>query len=130
MNLTKRQYTALKDIARYTRKPTETRYGYSVHWTPKTNETLVRLGLVEFVHQSVVITDAGLAHIEKAEGVGLTPPPPVNGVNVCSNSKHLAPFLRLSASRDAVKDVFYHLNGDSDLAALAVCFRAHYNGKR
>ena len=61
MKLSKREKDALMQISTFTRTPTKNRYGYSKFWTPKTNENLYKLGLVEFVFDSVVITDLGIA---------------------------------------------------------------------
>jgi hypothetical protein len=63
--LNQRQIAALKEIATYTRGPTPHRYGYSKYWTAKTNQSLHEKGLVEFVYNSVVITDKGLEWLEE-----------------------------------------------------------------
>ena len=60
VKLTNRQESTLREIAKYSRRPTASLHGYSKFWTPKTNEKLAELGLVEFVEHSVVITDEGL----------------------------------------------------------------------
>lgn len=65
MKLSKRESDALFEISRHTRTPTKERHGYSKYWTPKTNQHLQEKGLVEFVHDSVVITDAGISVLEE-----------------------------------------------------------------
>ena len=63
MKLGKREEVALRDIARYTTTPTKDRHGYSKYWTPKTHQKLHEKGLVEYVYDSVCITEAGRAAI-------------------------------------------------------------------
>ncbi len=63
MKLTKREEIVLKDIARYTRTPNESRTGYSAYWTPKTHEKLKQKGLVDYVSRSVFITNEGMEYL-------------------------------------------------------------------
>ena len=65
MNLTKRQASTLNEIYKFTVGSSALSCGYSKFWTPKTNEKLAELGLVEFVDQSVVITQSGRKVIDE-----------------------------------------------------------------
>lgn len=65
MKLTKRQDLVLKEISGHTQKPTKYRIGYSKFWSPKTHAALHKLGLVEYLHSSVILTAKGRSYIDR-----------------------------------------------------------------
>lgn len=68
MRLTKRQELVLREISSHTQTPTKYRIGYSKFWSPKTHALLHELGLVEYLHSSVILTAKGRKMIGKDTG--------------------------------------------------------------